>query len=554
MLKFMKKQCFFVFIFLQVFFHQLVYSQKTELFVQDSLLARKFHMDGVTAGRLGDYEEAITNFKEVYRVYKNLYGETSSRLASPLINLGIQYKNIRSLDNAIEAYKQAEILYIKSFGDDYPLLGAVYTNLGNTYRLIGDYNMALEYHQYAYMVLKKDSLGNKEIYETSKYNIAETQLKLGQNKNAIHFALSNIKTTLPRLKPRLFDLIAIGYQNEQEVVLPEKYFLLAIKSWIELHGDSHVELALDYLEYSSFLLSQKQYDKALAYTSKAQAIVVNLLGEKSTAFAEVQSNFGDYYAMKNVEAQRINDFRSQQKKNLSDAIQYYQNAIVALVDSFEIKNPMVDPPLKNILSEVLLVEVLKKKAMAMEKMGDVFLSEFDYKKAEEYYASGLSSFSNSTQLIHRLRVGYENEESKLFLAQNQESTFFDAIRISYKLYKQTNNQQYVNMAFEFAERSKASNLLASIKDLKAKEFGGIPDSLLKREDYLKVNVANYTSMLFEENHQQAPDSQRVALYESKIFKLNKEYGLLINYFEKSYPEYFSFKYENKIAGIGRAHV
>jgi CHAT domain-containing protein len=263
----------------------------------------------------------------------------------------------------------------------------------------------------------------------------------------------------------------------------------------------------------------------------------------------VQSNFGDYYYLKNIEAQIIEDFRSHRKRNLNLAIQSYQNAIVSLVDSFDIKNPFVDPPLKNIISEIQLVDAFKKKALAMEKIGDVFQSEFDNRNAEKYFIASLSSLTKATQLIHRLRIGFENEESKLFFAQNQESTFIDAIKISYKLYKQTKDQQYVNLAFEFTERSKASSLLASLKNVKAKEFGGIPDSLLKREDYLKINVANYTSMLFEENHQQEPDSQRINLFNSKIFKLNEEYSRLINYFEKSYPEYYSFKYENKITGI-----
>lgn len=548
-LAYLKKRNLLLFFFIQVFFHPFVIAQRPESFVQDSLKALKFHTRGVAAGRLGDYDEAIKYFNQVYRLYEKLYGDKSPRLASPLINLGIQYKNLRSLDKAIDVYKKAETLFVGTFGDSYPLLGAIYTNMGNTYRLTGDFNMAMEYQLNAYRILQNDSVRYEVNIQDAKYNIAEIQLKLGKTADAILIASANLKTTLPRLKPSFYDLIALAYRNEGKFELSEKYYLNAIKSWIDLYGDENVELVDEYLAYSRLLISLKQYEKALLYTSKAQSIVLQFFGEKSTAFAEVQSNYGDYYSMRKVEAQKMNDFRSQQKKNLNQAIQYYQNAIVALVDSFEIKNPMVDPPLENVISEIQLVDVLKKKALAMEKMGDVFLSEFDYKNAEAYFVAGLSSFSNSTQLIHRLSIGYENEDSKLFLAQNQESAFINAIRISYKLFTQTKDQQYMNKGFEFAERSKASNLLASMKDVKAKEFGGIPDSLLKRENYLKINEANYTSMLFEENHLEKPDSLRVSLYESKIFKLNKEYGLLIEYFEKSYPEYYSFKYENKITGI-----
>ena len=540
---------FLIFFIILMLFPTLVFPQKSDSFVRDSILARKISANGEVVGRLGDYEKAIIYFSQVYNIYENIYGEKSARLSSPLINLGIQYKNLRSLDKAIEVYKKAETLYIDEFGENYPLLGAVYSNMGNTYRLRGDYNKALEYQLNAYRILQKDSFRLNNNLQTIKFNIAETQLKLGKNADAIRFTKANIKTTLPQLKPLLYDLIALAYRNEGKFELSDQYYLSSIKSWIVLNGEDNVELVDEYLAYSSFLISQKQYEKALLYSGKAQTIVLKFYGEKSTSFSEVQSNFGDYYSMKNIASPKMDDFRKQRKVNLNQAIQYYQNSIVALVDSFEIKNPMVDPPLKNILSEIQLLDVFKKKALAMEKLGDVYLSEFDNKNAEKYFSAGLSSLSKSTQLIHQLRIGFENEESKLFLAQNQESTFFDAIRISFKLFKQTNDKQYVNRAFEFAERSKASNLLASIKDVKAKAFGGIPDSLLKREDYLKINVTNYTSKLFEENHQQKPDSQKVNLYSSKIFKLNEEYGRLIKSFEKSYPEYYSFKYENKIAGI-----
>lgn len=549
LLYFLKKKGILVFFTIQILFHSQVFSKKPDSFVQDSIQALKILGKGIAAGRLGDYEEGIIYFNQVYSLYVKLYGDKSIKLVSPLNNLGIQYKNLHNLDKAIEIYKNAEALYVGAYEEDYALLGTIYVNLGNTYRLSGDYNKALEYQLNAYRILQKDSVRLNNNFQSSKYNIAETRLILGQNDEAIRFVLANLKTTLPRLKPRMFDLIALAYRNEGKFDLSEKFYLNSIKSWIDLYGMDNVELIDEYLAYASFLIAQKQYEKAFFYSEKAQTIVLKFFGEKSYSFSEVQSNFGDYYFMKNIESQKMNDFRNQKKANLNKAIQYYQNAIVSLVDSFETKSPFIDPPLRNIISEIQLLDVFKKKSLAMEKMGDLFLSEFDNKNAEKYFMASLSSLSKATQLIHRLRIGFENEESKLFLAQNQESTFLGAIRISYKLYHQTRDKQYIEKAFEFAERSKASNLLASIKDIKAKQFGGIPDSLLKKEEYLKTNVTNYTSMLFEENHLQKPDPQKVSLYESKIFKLNEKYGRLIKSFEKSYPQYYSFKYENKISGI-----
>ncbi len=540
----------YLFLFLALFFFSVrITAQNIKLSVQDSLMSIRLQERGIAAGRLGDFEKAITSFNQLLRLREENYGTNSPRLASPLNNLGIIYKNTQNFDMAIEVYKKAEKLFLEVYGGNYPLLGVIYINLGNIFRLSGDYNQALEYQKNAYRILKQDSMKYNLNYQDSKYNIIETQLKLGYNDDAIKFAQSNLKTTTPELKSRLYDLIASAYRNKCEFKLSETNYLNAINSWYKLYGDNNIELISEYLAYSSFLMSQKNYEKALLYSTKAKSIVLKFYGEKSTTYAEVQSNFGDYYYLKNSEAGQIEDFRTQRKKYLNEAIQYYQNSIVSLVDSFQIKDPFVEPPLKNVISDIQLVDVFKKKALAMEKLADIYLSEFDYKNSIKCYDASLKSLLNAVELIHRLQIGFENEDSKFFLSQSQESTFSEAINISYKLYNQTRKAEYIERAFEFSERSKSSSLLASVKDIKAKEFGGIPDSLMKKENVLKGNIANYNSMLFEENHSEKPDSQKVNLYSAKIFKYNEEYNRLIDSFEKLYPQYYTLKYENKVVGI-----
>lgn len=532
-----------------LFFSSLAYTQNVKISVEDSLLALKLQRSGIAAGRLGDFESALANFEQLYQLRKKVYGPNSYKLASPLNNIGIQYKNLQNFDKAIEAYKGVEQLYLAEFGEDYPQLGTMYINWGNIYRLRGDYNQALEYQKNAYRILKKDSVKYILNFQDSKFNIAEIQLKLGYNNEAIKFAKKNLNSVSPELKPKLFDLIATAFKNSIEIGSADKYYLVAIKCLVGLYGEENAELISEYLAYSSFLMSQKDYEKALLYSTKAKSIVLKFYGEKSTTYAEVLANFGDYYYLKNSDAGQMDDFRAQRKKNLNEAIQYYQNAAVSLVDSFQIKDPFVEPPLKNVLSDIQLVDVLKKKALSMEKLADIYLSEFDYKNSIKYYNASLNSLSNAIELIHRLQIGFESEESKFFLSQNQESTFSEAINISFKLHHQTKKREYVDRAFEFSERSKSSNLLASVKDVKAREFGGIPDSLVKKENILKGNIANYTSMLFEANHATVPDSQKVNLYSAKIFKYNEEYNRLIDSFEELYPQYYSLKYENKVVGI-----
>ncbi len=516
----------------------------------DSLLAIKMHREGLQAYQLGDFELALDKFKKVYTLREKMYGTISTKLSSPLINMGIQFKNLGNIDKAIESYKKVEYLYSKASGPkNNNMLGTVYINLSVIYGERGDYNQALEYQKNAFRILAIDSLNSYRNFQDSKYNIAEIQLKLGYNREVINFALKSLKTSTPELKSRLYDLLALAYKNEGYFDLSEESFTNAINSCIKSNGKNNFELISKYLAYSSFLISQKKYEKAFLYSTYAKSIVLNFYSEKSTTYADVLSSYGDYYYLKNSEAGQIEEFRKQRKQNLNEAIQYYQNAIIALVDSFHTNDPFVEPPMRNIISEIQMVDVLKKKSLAMEKLADIYLSEFDNKNSLKYFQASLKSLSNAITLIHKLQIGFENEDSKLFLSQNQESTFYEAVNIAFKLYKLTQKNEYLAQAFELSERGKASNLLASIKDMKAKEFGGIPDSLLEKEKDLKNYIANYTSKLFEESHSLKPDSQKVNLYSSKIFKYNEEYNKLVDSFEKSYPQYYTLKYESKVVTI-----
>jgi len=537
--------------FLLVTFSSQTFCINPKLSIQDSLLSIKYYNAGVNAGTLNYTDEAINNFNQLYILRKKIYGSESYKLGNPLTNLGIQYKNLGNLDKAIEAYKSAESLYIKKFGNEYSNLGVVYVNFGLIYDAKGDYNKYLEYQKNAYRILKKDSLDKSysEKFQDSKYNIADAQLKLGNINEAIKYAQKNLYTTPIKLRPRLYDLIANAYKKQNNLGLAEINFLAAIHGWITMYGEKSSELISEYLAYSSFLMIKRDYEKALFYSTKAKDIVLKYYSPKSTSYAEVESNFGDYYYQKNLESNKIEDFRSQRKKYLNEAMQHYQNATIALVDSFDTKDPFSNPTLKSVRSDIQLVEVLKKKALAMGNMADIFLSEFNNESFYRYAIASLNTLSKSVDLIHRIQIGFDSEESRLFLSQNQESTFNEIMRIAFKLYDQTHKIEFLERAFEFSERSKSSNLLASIKDTKAKEFGGIPDTLIERENFLKSSIDNYTSMLFEENHREKPDSQKLNLYSSKIFKYNEEYSKMIDSFEKSYPQYYALKYENKITGV-----
>jgi tetratricopeptide (TPR) repeat protein len=116
-------------------------------------------------------------------------------------------------------------------------LAFVYNNLGNIYKLAGDYNQALEYFNHALSTLKNETSEHQDILKTTKYNLAETYCNLRDYPRANAYINENLKSTLPRLRPRYYDLLAVNYKNLKDYKLSDYYFNKAIAEWSKLFGE-----------------------------------------------------------------------------------------------------------------------------------------------------------------------------------------------------------------------------------------------------------------------------------------------------------------------------
>ena len=542
-----KKTIVFLLFFFVFFNSRFAYAQNS--FVQDSIQERTYSNKGREEGRKGDFEKAELYYKKALVLGIKLYGENDTKVLQSHINLGIQQKNLGKYDDAIQSYSKAEELIKSIYGEEDARLGMIYGNAGLVFKSKGDYSKALEYQESALRALAADSSKYANFIRPTEFNLAVSLKNLNRLQEAIKIANKNIKGKYHELIPRHYVLLAEIYSEKNNNSLAEKYYQESIKSWIRYHNEETYGLGETYNNYASFLIKTRKYDSAWVYNERAEKIISNTYGSKSTFYSHVQNNYGDIYLNRDSEAVSVKDFRRKKKGNILKALGHYQKASVAVVEGYNNDDFLSLPPIDEAISEIQLLTVLKKKATAFELLAEIYQAEMDYENYLRFNVQALQTINSCINLIHRLRIGYLNEESKLLLAEKQESTFMDAISIAYHLYRFTKEKQYLHMAFEFTEKSKSASFLASVKDMEAKQFGGIPDSLLAREEYLKINISNYKELLFQENQQGNPDSQKTRLYSSKIFQHNEEYNQLISLFEKKYPQYYSFKYENKVITI-----
>jgi len=149
-----------------------------------------------------------------------------------------------------------------------------------------------------------------------------------------------------------------------------------------------------------------------------------------------------------------------------------------------------------------------------------------------------------------MRSGYNSEGSKLFLAEKSSEIFECAIKLSIKLFDITGETKYRNEAYIFNEKSKVRILQEAINESQARNFSGIPDSLLEKESQLKIDLTFYENRLQEEKFRKENiDRIKVKSFENRLFSLNMEYQQLVNELEINYPKYYHSKYLNETIKI-----
>ncbi|PTN07799.1 CHAT domain-containing tetratricopeptide repeat protein [Mangrovibacterium marinum] len=541
--------CCVFFVFFQSFLALGVGAIENRPTANDSIQAIAYNRKGIAAARLGDFEKARDYFERMKACRIRQYGSDSYRLGSSIINIGIQNKNLGNYDAAIENYLEAERLYVNHYSSEYPRLGFVYGNLSTIYKIRGDYLKAYEYNQNAFRLLSKDLKHYSRVADQARSSLAESLLNLKRYDEAIRICQEGLNKTDLDIRSYNLSLLAQIYWKRGEIETADKYYKETFDLLKNTDEGNQYDLGLELVDYVKFLLSAKKYEEVPHYNELSREAIRRYFTERSTQYANVMLNYADYYASRSSEASHLADFNRKRAEDLKLALTYYQKALIAATGTFTATDPFENPEIKQAISELQLLEILKKKSQCHTALGDLLKTGSQKQEAVRHYQAGLEAVELAVELVHQIRTGFVSEESRLFLSENQQSTFVGAINLCYKLYQQTGKPEYVARGFELTEKSKSASFLAAVKDSRAQQFGGIPDSLLNKEDVLKINISNYKQMLYEEKQQAEPDSEKVALYNTKIFYYSEKYAQLVQLLEDSFPKYYAFKYANEVIGL-----
>ena len=329
--------------------------------------------------------------------------------------------------------------------------------------------------------------------------------------------------------------LPIYYNGLGSIYLDQKRFELA-KSYFnkgliinKLYFPSNFDkIATNFMSLGRAYTKLKQYDSALIYFNRSLKIKLNKFGVKDDRTAIIYEFLGDMYA---------------NNGQLQLALQHYQKALISLVKDFNENNILVNPNFSSENYGFRLVHVIIKKASLLK---EYYLDVENIKFLE----TSLKTYLLANKIIDQKRNHDITEESRLVLIENYfQDQMENGIDCAFLLYQLTKEANYRNIAFQLIEKSKYLLLFESLIKNKNKKQLGVPDSLLRLEKNIKVEMAFFKQILDEELQSENLDQKRINELQNKVFATSIKQERLYDKLKHDYPNYYGIKFDSVTSSI-----
>ncbi len=331
-------------------------------------------------------------------------------------------------------------------------------------------------------------------------------------------------------------------------ILKAKYnYQRAIDLTIAIYNENSIEVAIAYMNYFNFLISNNQFNDAQKILNKSKKIIEQNNIKEGIILSEYYRNMGILTNNKPVSTQNIEIFKLQKKQNILESIVWFRKGLTALnFSQTDLSSSIVVA--QKYLS---LLNCIKLLVLVADNYNE--LINIDQTKHElvftESMAQAIETYQQAGSLIQRARKEISDDKSKIELNALEYSTFKQIINISYSAYSITHDLKYLESAFQNAERLKSSSLFDKISNQLALDKSLVPDSLLNLENKLNSSITILSEKLNNEKNNINPDSLVIKEYNDEIFTANRKREELNRYIESEYKDFYELKYSNSMLSL-----
>lgn len=322
--------------------------------------------------------------------------------------------------------------------------------------------------------------------------------------------------------------IALSYDRLNDIENANLNYLKTLKIIEEKLGRDNIYYALNLSNYGTFLINKKDDRiKSFECLSEALAIYKSIFSSKSTDLAFIYNRIGDYYL---------------KTEDYSRALLNFQKSIVSITENFDDTTEFSNPDPASVISKSHYLRALKNKIIAFNKLAENENNIALFEKSKQ-------TCQIAIDVMHHIRSGFLSEQSKLFLAENEQDIYHLVLETCYTLYIKTGDKKYIEESFRFAESGKSAVLADAMQNNAALIHGNIPQEIINKIDSINRRMWMVEELIFEENRKKEPNKPNIDQWNTSLFELSEKNAQLNKQIETDYPQYFNLKYGKSIPEI-----
>ena len=522
----------------------------------------------INLGNVYNSKEEINRAIENYQKSLGFSKGQPLKMARAHGSLGRAYWAIEEYGRAVQYLEQSVELY-SSIG--HPEVLSTYTNLSICCISRGDYPRAIKYSELALSVLQK-SQKKEDVNYISVYNtIGAAYAEMGDHSRAIDYLRSAADYVVQlgmgsEVAATVYTNIGVNYFRQGKDSLARYYYELGIELLESRPDDANAKFILSgiYNHLGGVFLSEKNFGEASNCQRRSLQLLEELPEQEKLGLtkADIYTNMGLSYTL-------IEDYEK--------AIRFHRQALEARIAKVGEKHPVIAKSYFNIgnyhqslknnteasAAYHNALEALNyKKGQSLETVDDIssliyLLESIGYLQRSWYEDTKSPSHLLESRTYYQEAMTALNYQfktlspaSKSDLAEKAHATYMGALATNHLLHQLTGDRKYLVEGFDFAERSKSFLLNEAIHESNALAFAGIPDTLLRQEYNLRVDIAFYEKKrqsLFS-NGASGVDSSVFAV-SNKLTGLNRRYEALKKQLESHYPQYYRAKYDLSVINL-----
>ncbi|CAF0732293.1 unnamed protein product [Adineta steineri] len=347
-----------------------------------------YHQLGRIKDDQGEYQEALTYYKQSLAIQQNTLSSNHPDLAMSYNNIGLVYYNMNDYLKALSYHEKALAIRQQSFPSNHPDLASSYNNIGNVYSSMGDYPNALSSHEKALAIREQSLPSSHPDVGGSYYNIGLVYYNMSDYPNALSYYekdLEILQQSLPSNHPDLgvsYNNIGLVYYNMGDCSKALLYHEKALTIRQQALPSNHPDLSSTYNNIGNVYSNMSDYQKALSFHERALAIKQQSFSSNHPSLAMSYNNIGAVYY-------KMGDYPK--------ALSSYEKALVIRQESLPSHHPNLGASYNNI-------------GMVYETMGN-------YSKAHSFYEravqNGQQSLPTNHPTLQQRRKKLEKIKTKL---------------------------------------------------------------------------------------------------------------------------------------------